>query len=228
MSEELNNVSENKEAVEEIVAEVTATTEETKPTTEESTAEVVEEKVEASQPDTNKENVEAPRGRISKKPFNKNYRSRAPRAPREKPEFDSKAILVRRVTRVTSGGRRFSLHVTMVAGDRNGRVGLGVGKALDTQAAMEKALKDAKKNMIKFDIDEKKTIKHEVTGKYDTAEIWISPNNEKGLIAGSSARVILSLAGLQNVTAKFHGGTKNKLNNARAAMRALSKVAKRA
>lgn len=181
------------------------------------------------------EATEAPKGayadrRGARKPFNKGGRQggRPARPPREKPEFDSKAILVRRVTRVTSGGRRFSLHVTMVAGDRNGRVGLGVGKALDTQAAMDKALKDAKKNMIKFNLDDKKTIKHEVVGNHDGAEVWISPNNEKGLIAGSSARVILSLAGLQNVTAKFHGGTKNKLNNARATMKALSKVATRA
>ncbi len=168
--------------------------------------------------------------RSGSRPFNKNGRNggRPARPPREKPEFDSKAIDVRRVTRVTSGGRRFSLHVTMIAGDRNGRVGLGVGKALDTQVAMEKAMKSARKNMIKFELDEKKTIKHEVKAKYDTAEVWISPNKEKGLIAGSSARVILSLAGLQNVTAKFHGGTKNKLNNARATMKALASVSKRA
>ncbi len=153
---------------------------------------------------------------------------RPARAPKEKPEFDSKAIDVRRVTRVVSGGRRFSLHVTMIAGDRNGRVGLGTGKAMDTQAAMEKALKSARKNMIKFNIDDKKTIKHEVSAKYDSSEVWISPNKGKGLIAGSSARVILNLAGLQNVTAKFNGGTKNKLNNARATMKALAEVAARA
>ena len=152
---------------------------------------------------------------------------RPARPPKEKPEFDSKAIDVRRVTRVTTGGRRFSLHVTMIAGDRNGRVGLGVGKALDTQLAMDKAMKSAKKNMIRFNIDDKKTIKHEVSAKFDTSEVWISPNKEKGLIAGSSARVILSLAGLQNVTAKFHGGTKNKLNNARATMKALAAVSTR-
>lgn len=153
---------------------------------------------------------------------------RPARPPKEKPEFDTKAIDVRRVTRVVSGGRRFSLHVTMIAGDRNGRVGLGTGKAMDTQAAMDKALKSARKNMIKFNIDDKKTIKHEVSAKYDSSEIWISPNKGKGLIAGSSARVILNLAGLQNVTAKFNGGTKNKLNNARATMKALKEVASKA
>jgi F0F1-type ATP synthase membrane subunit b/b' len=64
-------------------------------------------------------------------------------APREKPEFDSKTISIRRVTRVVAGGRRFSLAVSLVAGDRNGRIGLGTGKSIDTQTAIEKALKDA-------------------------------------------------------------------------------------
>lgn len=147
------------------------------------------------------------------------------RAPREKPEFDQKTLDVRRVTRVVSGGRRFSLHVTLVAGDRNGRVGLGTGKATDTQAAMAKALKSARKNMIKLNLTDNKSIIHETDAKYDTAKVWISPNKGKGLIVGSSARVILNLAGAANVTAKFHGGTKNKLNNARATMKALRKIA---
>lgn len=151
--------------------------------------------------------------------------NRGPRAPREKPEFDQKTLDVRRVTRVVSGGRRFSLHVTLVAGDKNGRVGLGTGKATDTQAAMAKALKSARKNMIKLNLTDNKSIVHEVEAKYDTAKVWISPNKGKGLIAGSSARVILNLAGAQNVTAKFHGGTKNKLNNARATMKALAQIA---
>lgn len=160
--------------------------------------------------------------------FKRNNNNRPARAPREKPEFDSKAIAIRRVTRVVSGGRRFSLHVAMVIGDRNGRVGLGTGKALDTQVAIEKAMKNARKNLIRLNIDDKKSVKHEVNGKYNSAEVFISPNKGKGLIAGSSARVILSLAGLQNVSAKFHGGTKNKLNNARATMKALSSLSERA
>lgn len=152
-------------------------------------------------------------------------RGRPQRSPREKAEFDQKAIDVARVTRVTSGGRRFSLRISMIIGDRNGRVGLGTGKGLDTQLAMEKAFKDARKNLIKLPIDNKRSIPYEIEAKYDSAKIWISPNNSKGLIAGSSARTILNLAGLQNVTAKFHGGTKNKLNNARVTMKALSKLA---
>jgi small subunit ribosomal protein S5 len=153
---------------------------------------------------------------------------RGEKPKREKPEFDSKTLDVRRVTRVVSGGRRFSLHVSVIAGDHNGRVGLGTGKALDTQAAMEKAMKSAKRNMIRINLDDKKKIAHAVEAKYDTAKVWISPNNGKGLIAGAAARIIFSLAGVQNITAKFHGPTKNKLNNARAVMKALEKISKKA
>lgn len=151
--------------------------------------------------------------------------TRAPRAPREKPEFDSKTISIRRVTRVVSGGRRFTLSVALVAGDRNGRIGLGTGKALDTQVAIEKALKAAKRNMMTIKLTKAKSLAHDIDAKFKTSEVMIMPNKGRGLIAGSSARTILALAGLNNVTAKFYSGTKNKLNNARATMKALEQVA---
>ena len=90
---------------------------------------------------------------------------RPPRAPREKPEFDSKTISIRRVTRVVSGGRRFTLSVALVAGDRNGRIGLGTGKALDTQVAIEKALKAAKRNMITIKLSKTKSLSHDISAK---------------------------------------------------------------
>jgi small subunit ribosomal protein S5 len=150
---------------------------------------------------------------------------RAPRAPREKPEFDSKTISIRRVTRVVSGGRRFTLSVAIVAGDRNGRIGLGTGKALDTQVAIEKALKAAKRNMITIKLSKSKSLSHDIEAKFKSSSVMIMPNRGRGLIAGSSARTILSLAGLSDVTAKFYSGTKNKLNNARATMKALEQIA---
>ena len=151
--------------------------------------------------------------------------SRPPRAPREKPEFDSKTISIRRVTRVVSGGRRFTLSVAIVAGDRNGRIGLGTGKALDTQVAIEKALKAAKRNMITIKLSKSKSLSHDINAKFKSSDVMIMPNKGRGLIAGSSARTILCLAGLNDVTAKFYSGTKNKLNNARATMKALEQIA---
>ena len=68
---------------------------------------------------------------------------------RVKPEFDTKIIGIRRVTRVASGGRRFTFSVAVVSGDKKGRVGVGLGKAGDTSLAIDKATRNAKKNMIK-------------------------------------------------------------------------------
>lgn len=168
----------------------------------------------------------APRGRgRGQGKGGKGGRGGKPRAPREKPEFDSKTISIRRVTRVVSGGRRFTLSVAVAAGDRNGRIGLGTGKAMDTQIAIEKAIKSAKRNMMTLKLSKNKSLPHDVNAKYASARIMIMPNKGRGLIAGSSARTILSLAGLNDVTAKFHSGTKNKLNNARATMKALSQIA---
>ena len=155
----------------------------------------------------------------------KPMRGGRPRAPREKPEFDSRTISIRRVTRVVSGGRRFTLSVAVAAGDRNGRIGLGTGKAMDTQVAVEKAIKAAKRNMLTLKLSKTKSLPHDISAKFGSAKVMVMPNKGKGLIAGSSARIILSLAGLNNVTAKFHSGTKNKLNNARATMKALAQVA---
>lgn len=169
--------------------------------------------------------AQAPRGRSPRNGKQGGRPNSRPRAPREKPEFDSKTISIRRVTRVVSGGRRFTLSVALVAGDRNGRIGLGTGKALDTQVAIEKALKAAKRNMMTIKLTKNKSLPHDIEAKFKTSEIMIMPNKGRGLIAGSSARTILALAGLSDVTAKFYSGTKNKLNNARATMKALESIA---
>lgn len=147
------------------------------------------------------------------------------RAPREKPEFETKMISIRRVTRVVSGGRRFSLSVAVISGDRKGRIGLGTGKALDTQVAIEKASKAARRNMMHLKLSKKGSLPYDVTAKFKSARVDLQPNNGKGVIAGSSARTILALAGIHDVTAKFNSGTKNKLNNARATMKALETIA---
>lgn len=166
------------------------------------------------------------RKKFVKKPFTRGGRAGSGRPVREKPEFDSKTIDIRRVTRVVSGGRRFSLAVAVAAGDRNGRIGFGTGKALDTQAAIEKAFKAARKNMMTLKLDKGNKLPHDVEAKYKSASIWLTPNKGKGVVAGSSARAILDLAGVNDVTAKYHSGTKNKMNNAKAAIKALSQFAK--
>ncbi len=133
-------------------------------------------------------------------------------------------IQIRRVTRVVSGGRRFAFSVALVAGNRKGSVGVGIGKAADTAAAIEKATKNAKKNMIKVRLTNEMMIPHEVEAKEASACVMIMPAPGRGMVAGSSVRNVLDLAGIKNVRAKILSGSKNKLNNARAAVKALGQI----
>ncbi|MFA6315194.1 MAG: 30S ribosomal protein S5 [Candidatus Paceibacterota bacterium] len=145
---------------------------------------------------------------------------------RVKPEFDSKIIDIRRVTRVAAGGRRYSFSVAVVAGDRKGRVGVGLGKGGDTALSVEKATREAKKNLIKITLSPQMTIPHAVEGKYGSALIKIFPARGSGIVAGSSARAVIELAGVRDVCAKFLSGSKNRLNNARAAIEAFRSLSK--
>lgn len=155
-------------------------------------------------------------------PGGRRGRGRRPERPRS--EFDHKIISIRRVTRVVSGGRRFSFSVGVVAGDKKGRVGVGVGKASDTALAIEKALRNAEKNMQRIKISKNGSIAHEVDAKYASSRVLIMPAPARGIIAGSSVRTVLELAGLKDVGAKIFSRSKNKINNARVAIKALSSL----
>ena len=98
------------------------------------------------------------------------------------------------MTRVAAGGRRFSFSVAMVAGNRKGLVGVGIGKASDTSLAIDKAMKNAKKNMIRLSLTKTNSIPYEVDSKYASSRVIIMPAPGKGLIAGSSVRNVLELA----------------------------------
>jgi len=136
-------------------------------------------------------------------------------------EFEQKLLEVNRVTRVVAGGRRFSFQAIVVVGDRQGQVGVGVAKGADVSSAVEKAGKAAKKNLIKVPIV-KGTIPYEVEAKYGAARVLLKPGlRGKGLVAGGPVRVVCELAGIEDITAKILGRTNNKLNNARATIKAL-------
>ncbi len=143
---------------------------------------------------------------------------------RAKPEFDQKIIDIRRVTRVVAGGRRFSFSVALVAGDRKGSVGLGLGKAGDTALAINKALRNAKKNMIRVNLTKTMSIPHEISAKFSSSYVQILPNKGRGLVAGSVIRDIVKLSGIKDVTGKIISDSKNKLNNAKAVMAALGQI----
>lgn len=154
----------------------------------------------------------------------KNERRPSRRPERARQEFDNKIISVRRVTRVTSGGRRFSFSIAMVVGDKKGRVGVGIGKAGDTPIAVDKAMRAAKKSMVSIALTKKGSIAHEVEQKYSSARVSVKPAPGKGVIAGSAVRVVLELAGIKEVSSKILSRSKNKLNIARATIKALSKL----
>lgn len=158
-------------------------------------------------------------------------RSKNPRKPghrdaRPRNEFDQKMLNIRRVARVATGGRRFSFSVAIVAGDKKGKVGVGLGKAGDTSLAIDKALRNAKKNMITVNMTKTSSLAHDVSSKYCSARIMIKPAPGRGVVAGSAVRNVLDLAGVKDVTAKILSGSKNKLNIARATIDALSKLPK--
>ncbi len=127
---------------------------------------------------------------------------------------------------MTAGGRRFSFSATVVAGDRKGRVGVGIGKGTDTALAVDKAFRDAKRQMIRVRTTENMSIAHDVMAKNSSGIVEIRPAPDRGIVAGSSVKVVLELAGLKDITSKILSGSKNKLNIARAAIDALKSLKK--
>lgn len=141
----------------------------------------------------------------------------------EKREYDHKVLDIARVARVMAGGRRFSFRATVVIGDRNGKVGVGIGKGADTAIAIDKAINAAKKKLIKINI-ETGTVPLDSTAKFGSASVIIKPAKEgKGIVAGGAIRTVVDLVGIKNITAKMLGSN-NKLNNARATVKALLKT----
>lgn len=122
----------------------------------------------------------------------------------EQPLEDT-VVKVFRNAKVVKGGRRFSFSALVVVGDRNGTVGVGYGKANEVPPAVEKAVKDAKKNLKRIPIVGG-TIPHEVIGKSRATQITMIPASPgTGVIAGSSARAVLEYAGIRNVLTKING-----------------------
>ena len=140
---------------------------------------------------------------------------------REPSEFTETTLSVDRVTRVVKGGRRMRFRAIVIVGNRKGKVGMGTGKANEVQIAVNKAIKDARRHMIKVPLT-KGTIPHEVNVKFKAAKIRIIPASEgTAVIAGGALRVVLDHAGVRNVLSKRFG-TGNKLVNAQATFKALA------
>lgn len=122
-------------------------------------------------------------------------------------DLESTIVNIRRVAKTVKGGRNVRFSVTVVVGDKNGHVGVGLGKALEIPEAVRKAEEDAKKNLIKVETVGT-TVQHRNTGIFGAARVLIMPAAQgTGVIAGSSVRTVLEAAGIQDVRAKSIGSS---------------------
>lgn len=149
------------------------------------------------------------------------------RAPRKdgfrevEKEFKEELLEVARVTRVTAGGRQLRFRAAVVVGNGKGTVGLGTGKAAEVVVAIEKAVRDAKKNLVTFPIVAG-SVPHEVKANFKATSVLLHPASEgTGVIAGGAIRKLLFVSGLKDVLAKRFGG-RNQMTNVRAAIKALA------
>ncbi len=188
-----------------------------KKTTPEETAKTEESSVrKAAIPNTDRKSQGGNRGRGRKRSFRK----------REPKEFEESIINIDRVTRVTKGGRQMRFRVSVVIGNKKGKVGFGIGKSSEVMIGVQKAVANAKKNLITVPIFED-SLPHEIVGKFKASTILLFPAPEgKGVIAGGAVRKVLELAGVKNVLSKMHG-SRNGINSTYATINALGALQNR-
>ena len=138
-------------------------------------------------------------------------------------EFKEKLVAVNRVSKTVKGGRNMRFSALMVVGDEKGRVGCGMGKAVEIPEAIRKGTEDAKKQMITVPLNGT-TIPHEVVGVFGTARVKMMPVPEgTGVIAGGPVRDVLEACGIKNIVTKSIGSN-NKINVVRATLEGLSQM----
>lgn len=142
---------------------------------------------------------------------------------REKREFDQKVVEVKRVTRVVAGGKRMRFRALVVIGDHKGKVGMGLRKGSDVAESVNKAVNQAKKNLVILPLVNE-TIPHELKVKYKSSKLILRPAKPgTGVIAGGAVRSVMDLAGVKNVMSKMIGSS-NKVNNVKAVFSAFKSM----
>ncbi|MCK5247606.1 30S ribosomal protein S5 [Candidatus Bipolaricaulota bacterium] len=138
-------------------------------------------------------------------------------------EFENEIIDIRRVSKVTKGGRNLRFRVTMVVGDGKGRVGVGIGSTTEIPRAIQQAIRDAKKSIVHVNM-EGDTIPHEILGKFKAGNVLLKPAYPgTGIIAGTTVGAICRLAGIKDILTKSIGTT-NPLTLSRAALKGLGQL----
>lgn len=190
--------------------------------TDENTTVVADKKVEETNSSAPKNETRPERGeRKPRRP------RRGGRQEREPKEFEESILQIDRVTRVTRGGRQLRFRISVVIGDKKGRVGFGIGKSGEVLVGIQKAVADAKRNLINVPTFND-TIPHDVTASFKASKVFLLPAPDgTGVIAGGALRKILELSGIKNVLSKMHG-SRNKLNAAHATFEALKKLENKA
>ena len=144
---------------------------------------------------------------------------------RERPvsEYKEKLVYINRVAKVVKGGKNFRFTTLMVVGDEKGKVGCGMGKAVEIPEAVKKGIEDAKKNFINVSLDGT-TIPHEVIGVFGTGKVLMMPAPEgTGVIAGGPVRAVIEAVGIKNIRTKSIGSN-NPINMVRATLEGLSRL----
>lgn len=148
-------------------------------------------------------------------------RNQRPRAEKVQDEFEQVAVDTRRVTKVTKGAKRFRFSSLVVVGNRKGRVGIGIGKGSDPKQAIDKAAKYARMHLVDITLHGT-TIPHQIQTDYGASTVLLKPAAEgTGIIAGSSVRAVLDMAGIKDIRGKVIGSS-NKINNVYCTLKALS------
>jgi small subunit ribosomal protein S5 len=142
--------------------------------------------------------------------------------PRNKDDYKDEVLSLRRVTKVTKGGRNLHFSATVAVGDGKGKVGIGSGKSNEVVGAIKKARMQAVKNVKKIEIVDGRTISHDMIGIQGAAKVLLKPAKAgTGIIAGGPVRVVLELAGFKDVVSKSLGSN-TKINTSKATMNALT------
>ncbi len=140
--------------------------------------------------------------------------------PKQPSEFEERVLQIRRVSKKTRGGNKIGFAALVVVGNKKGNVGTGYGKALDVSGAVQKAIGQAKRNLVTVKMKEG-TIAHEVNAKYASAKVLLKPASKgTGVVAGGAIRTVVELAGIKDISAKMLGAS-NKISNVRCTLKAL-------